>query len=863
MLQPTHVIVKINSARNVIGKTKHGSDVFCTAYFHNEKIHTSTIDSVTSPQWNEECEFQLFGDERVTLQNLIIVVCHRTRFGFEFLGQTQIELNNLQHSSIIPSKWYKLHSKPGKVDKERGDINIGLHFTTKRTSTNMMNSSNYGSSWSINSKKSRFISGKLKNFGEKIRGKTQRNSMIENGNNSLKTSSIDRTKENPSSNIKLRHSIMEEMNGKTMGQIETENTNHDFARFLPRDNISMTSSFGSLNSIIIDNDDFQRTIDEEKRKAKERMKTTTSVKSRKKHLTSSSESETEKSRRPNRPSHGGGKHSATNILKAAKRKLTITSTNHREVGNSATSSTPTDVDNYQTSASSRNTSNLPSPTNNNNSINNMTHDLLATHKTSMKKDKAELEKNSATVERDPFDVISTDDIRSEVELRHKRMNSSFRNELISYHNQQQEEQLQLWQNRIADQQQSAITHLCARKDDDDDIKSLSEDDDYQEEIHKKIVRENSNVPKEKIIENKKNHKIIIDGVTKTSSSTDVIHSEKSENIFEDQSISSSPSLLPSSSSCDIRDEKIERKKTLDEIENVLMKETDEIIRRSGSIRSNCSSSFRTSIIDDNAATNSRMSFSRYGSMRSSFRRKLIPQADLLDDLETMSTNDPSFSEDEKTNGMLPPLPPTSISKSIPTPIHDGGNHTSSNYSVDSGTSVNNKPVDLPDIVSDQVKNRDLIIGNISREDFYGIHIEKEDERRLQQLTRKELDELIIYQQNGLNEKQNRIDDLNAYIDQITLKILSLDPNLLATSKIETAKLSSMKMDDGNFERKSNSFKKGKKNISEKFRAISIKKNPQNADNAPASLQGEHINDPAPASAEDHPPASANDTTPES
>ncbi|XP_024911066.1 rab11 family-interacting protein 5-like isoform X2 [Cynoglossus semilaevis] len=144
--EPTHVQVTVLRGRGLRGKGKHGtSDVYAVIQLGKEKYSTCVLDKTTEPEWREECSFEL--QSGVLQQSsgplpgnqLLLTVMHRALIGMDvFLGQTTIQLDQVFHESRgVKNRWYRLNSKTGKKEKERGDIQVTVEFTRNNLTASM------------------------------------------------------------------------------------------------------------------------------------------------------------------------------------------------------------------------------------------------------------------------------------------------------------------------------------------------------------------------------------------------------------------------------------------------------------------------------------------------------------------------------------------------------------------------------------------------------------------------------------------------------------------------------------------------------------------------------------------------------
>ncbi|KAM3937190.1 rab11 family-interacting protein 5 isoform 2-T2 [Leptodactylus fuscus] len=140
---PTHVQVTILQARGLRAKGKHGtSDAYTLIQVGREKYSTSVVEKTPgSPEWKEECSFELSPGalERGENCELQLIVMHRALIGMDqFLGQVSVSLQNVyQEGRSQRNQWYKLRSKPGKKEKERGEIQVSIQFTRNNLTASM------------------------------------------------------------------------------------------------------------------------------------------------------------------------------------------------------------------------------------------------------------------------------------------------------------------------------------------------------------------------------------------------------------------------------------------------------------------------------------------------------------------------------------------------------------------------------------------------------------------------------------------------------------------------------------------------------------------------------------------------------
>lgn len=169
---PTHVQVTVLRGRGLRGKGKHGtSDVYTIIQLGKEKYSTGVAEKTTEPDWREECSFELqpgvldrggqTGSPAGSTE-LVLIVMHRALIGLDvFLGQVAIQLDKVyQESRYVKNEWYRLNSKTGKKEKERGDIQVTVQFTRNNLTASMYDL--------VMKDKSASTFGKLK---ERMRGK--------------------------------------------------------------------------------------------------------------------------------------------------------------------------------------------------------------------------------------------------------------------------------------------------------------------------------------------------------------------------------------------------------------------------------------------------------------------------------------------------------------------------------------------------------------------------------------------------------------------------------------------------------------------------------------------------------------------
>ncbi|XP_017320468.1 rab11 family-interacting protein 5 isoform X3 [Ictalurus punctatus] len=146
---PTHVQVLVIRARGLRAKGKHGtSDAYTVVQLGKEKYSTCVMEKSTEPEWGEECTFELQPGvledggrdaHPAGTGDLTFTVMHRALIGLDvFLGQTVIALDKaFRERACMRNEWYKLHSKTGKKEKERGELQLTVQFTRHNLTASM------------------------------------------------------------------------------------------------------------------------------------------------------------------------------------------------------------------------------------------------------------------------------------------------------------------------------------------------------------------------------------------------------------------------------------------------------------------------------------------------------------------------------------------------------------------------------------------------------------------------------------------------------------------------------------------------------------------------------------------------------
>ncbi|XP_044061683.1 uncharacterized protein LOC122880517 isoform X2 [Siniperca chuatsi] len=146
---PTHVNVTVLCARGLRTKGKHGSRYLYTIIqVGKEKYTTGLVEKAEVPEWSEECCFELLpgilehGGRSAYPPgsgDLVLTVMHRVLIGLDvFLGQTIIPLDKIFQDGVCPrDEWFKLNSKAGRKEKERGELQVTVQFTRNNMTASM------------------------------------------------------------------------------------------------------------------------------------------------------------------------------------------------------------------------------------------------------------------------------------------------------------------------------------------------------------------------------------------------------------------------------------------------------------------------------------------------------------------------------------------------------------------------------------------------------------------------------------------------------------------------------------------------------------------------------------------------------
>ncbi|XP_019776939.1 rab11 family-interacting protein 1 isoform X4 [Tursiops truncatus] len=169
---PTHVQVTVLQARGLRAKGPGGtSDAYAVIQVGKEKYATSVSErSLGAPVWREEATFELppllsaEAAPAAAAATLQLTVLHRALLGLDkFLGRAEVDLRELHRDhGHRKTQWCTLKSKPGKKNKERGEIEVDIQFMRSNMTASMFDLSMKD--------KSRNPFGKLK---DKIKGKNK------------------------------------------------------------------------------------------------------------------------------------------------------------------------------------------------------------------------------------------------------------------------------------------------------------------------------------------------------------------------------------------------------------------------------------------------------------------------------------------------------------------------------------------------------------------------------------------------------------------------------------------------------------------------------------------------------------------
>ncbi|NXY07644.1 RFIP1 protein, partial [Pteruthius melanotis] len=136
---PTHVRVTVLRARGLRAKAAAGgggSDAYAVMALGRDKFRTSVAERCRGePLWREEATFELPARPAA----LRLTVLHRALAGQDkFLGRAEVDLAALRDDGDRRhTRWYKLRSKPGKKEKERGEIEVDIQFMRSNMTASM------------------------------------------------------------------------------------------------------------------------------------------------------------------------------------------------------------------------------------------------------------------------------------------------------------------------------------------------------------------------------------------------------------------------------------------------------------------------------------------------------------------------------------------------------------------------------------------------------------------------------------------------------------------------------------------------------------------------------------------------------
>ncbi|XP_008822941.1 rab11 family-interacting protein 5 isoform X1 [Nannospalax galili] len=160
---PTHVQVTVLRASGLRGKSSGAgstSDAYTVIQVGREKYSTSVVEKTQGcPEWCEECSFELppgalddllraqeadagpapWASRPAAACELVLTTMHRSLIGVDkFLGRATVRLDEVFRAGRAQhTQWYKLCSKPGKKEKERGEIQVTIQFTRNNLSASM------------------------------------------------------------------------------------------------------------------------------------------------------------------------------------------------------------------------------------------------------------------------------------------------------------------------------------------------------------------------------------------------------------------------------------------------------------------------------------------------------------------------------------------------------------------------------------------------------------------------------------------------------------------------------------------------------------------------------------------------------
>ncbi|CAF2780549.1 unnamed protein product [Rotaria sp. Silwood2] len=110
-----------------------GLDPFCTISMGKEKFVTVVCEKTCSPDWHEQCDMRIVDDAIIKL-----TIYHKNKNSLskgDFIGRAYISLRDLDDYDHVHTKWHKLTDKDGKLDKDRGEIEVSLQFYSQNNTT--------------------------------------------------------------------------------------------------------------------------------------------------------------------------------------------------------------------------------------------------------------------------------------------------------------------------------------------------------------------------------------------------------------------------------------------------------------------------------------------------------------------------------------------------------------------------------------------------------------------------------------------------------------------------------------------------------------------------------------------------------
>ncbi|XP_067899026.1 rab11 family-interacting protein 2-like [Heterodontus francisci] len=130
---PTHLRVTVIGARNLRAKRKKGlNNCYTVIRLGQEKYMTSVKGKTLNPEWKEECTLQLpFVLDSSDRWTLHLTVKHNNNHLLvdSFLGHVALPISQLyQNKTRKKNEWYDLQSKPNKVAKNRGQLQLAFEF---------------------------------------------------------------------------------------------------------------------------------------------------------------------------------------------------------------------------------------------------------------------------------------------------------------------------------------------------------------------------------------------------------------------------------------------------------------------------------------------------------------------------------------------------------------------------------------------------------------------------------------------------------------------------------------------------------------------------------------------------------------